>query len=1052
MSLAKITIKRPVATVMILLIVVVLGMYSMLTIPMDLMPEIELPIAMVMTTYGASAPEEVESMVTEPLEGALASVEGLKTLMSYSMEGASIVMVQFDYDTDMNMATLDMREKISLVSSYLPDDVGDPMVLKMDMNMLPSMQIYAKSDDMTLAELNATLKDNIIPKIERAGGVASVDVLGGVAEEVLIQFGQQELNMYGLTLSTVSQLLAAENINLPNGNISKGGTDVIVRTMGEFGSVEEIRTLPLMIGDGTLVRLGDIATVKQQYADQAGTTHVDGDTAIGVMVSKQSDANTVRLSKNVQKALKSIEAEYPNIEFVTGYDAADYIVSSIQSVAQSALAGALLAIIVVFLFLRNIRTTLIIAISIPTSLLAAFAVMKMLGMTLNMFTLCALTICVGMLVDNSIVALENIFRLRQEIPDSDEAAEKGANEIFLAILASTLTTILVFIPIAVIKGLTSVIFADFCWTIVIALVSSLVVAVAVVPMLSSKIMRGSVPTEYVRIGERRYKYKLLPKFGAFIEDLTEGYDRLARKALRNRKKVIFGCFAAFGLSLLLILTVGFELLPEADEGEINVSVKMPYGSSLEDTENVMGRLENYILQIPEIEHVAMSTEALSNMTTNSNASLTVVLYDRNERTRSSAEVAEEIQKFADTITEADISASSSESLSSMFGSADATYLIQGKDIDTLKEIGFGMIEEISKLDCVKDAKLDVADGNPEVRVRIDRNAASYYGVSAYQLSSGISNALGGTKATRVTLNGTEIDVRIALEDSLASSPEDMKQIVIQGAYGSSVPVGQIATLEYDNAPTYIYRENQRNTVQLNVNVIGTGATTGVPEVTEIIESYPLPDGYFLGQDGVYDTMIDAFGSLFKALLIAVALVFLLLAAQFESTLMSFVVMMAVPFAMTGAFVMLFLTGTALSLVSFLGLIMLVGTVVNTSILLVEFIRQYQDRLGITEALIMAGRLRLRPILMSTITTIVGMIPLSLGMGDGGEILAPMAISMIGGLIASTIVTLFLVPVVYSIVDDNKRRRQQRRDEKDAHSLELERRWAEEDAAEAARAR
>jgi len=1045
MNLSALTIKRPVATIMILLIIIVLGISSVISIPMDLMPEIELPYVMVMTSYGGSSPEEVESMVTKPVEGALASVENLDGMMSYSMEGSSIVMLQFKFDTDMDFATLDMREKIAMISDYLPEGCSEPLILKLNMNMMPIAQVYVSSEAKELSQLTSMLEDNIVPRFERASGVATVDITGGLSKEVAIKFSQEELTSYGLTLATVSQLLAAENINLPSGNISKGDTEIIVRTIGEFDDVNDIAEMPFMISDRSIVRLGDIATITEDYEEQESISRINGETAIGIMISKQSDANTLDTSKNIRRTITALQAEYPELNFVVGYDSADYIKMSIKSVATAALFGAVLAIIVVFIFLRNIRATLIIGISIPTSLLAAFGIMNALDMTLNLITLCALTICVGMLVDNSIVVLENIFRVRQFTDDPNEAALIGSKEVLLAIIASTLTTMMVFVPIALSDGMASLLFADFCWTIIIALLASLVVAVTVIPMLFSKVMTGKITQTYMRIGKRRHKFKLLNKFADFIEDNTEKYGLLMEKVLKRRKKFIVSCICIFLVSMLLILTVGFEILPETDEGMVSVSVEMPYGTSLQDKDVIMAEVENYLLSLPEVQTVSMSTGSVSAMSLNDNGSISVIMKDRRDRNISSVELADKIEKDLSYITEANISAMSSSSISSMFGSHDVSFLIKGHDIEKLEEIGNDLVAQLESYEGVNDAALDVSEGSPEIKVIIDRNTAAYYGVTAYQLANGLSTAISGTTATHITLDGTEIDVNLSLNENIASSVEAMKQVLITGNYGTSVPVGQIATFEYGNSPSYIYHENQVNTITLNVDTDGASLTGGTSDVIEFVEGYPFPDGYYIDNSGSYAEMMDAFASLFKALLVAIALVFLLLAAQFESMLMSFVVMMAVPFAMSGAFIAMFLTGTALSLTSFLGLIMLVGIVVNNSILLVEFINQYKQKLGLHEALIQAGKLRLRPILMSCVTTVVGMIPLSLGFGEGGEILAPMAISIIGGLIASTIVTLFLIPTIYSIVEERKQRRIERKEHKEEEIRILQDAWAKEDA-------
>ncbi|MBE6030971.1 MAG: efflux RND transporter permease subunit [Clostridiales bacterium] len=1042
MNLASLSIRRPVATAMLLVMVIVLGVFSLTSIPMDLMPSIELPVAMVMTTYSNSSPEEVENMVTKPVEAALASVEGLEALISYSMEGMSIVAVQFTMDTDMDFASLDMREKIALISDYLPETASEPMVMKLDMNSLPVVQLYITSDTMSLAELNNRIENSVVPYLERASGVASVDVSGGISEEVLIEFNQAEASAYGIDLATISQILMAENINLPAGNINRGSSEIIVRTIGQFESVDDIRNLPVTLGDYSMVRLGDIATVTQHYGDPSSVARIDGETAIGVMISKQSDANTVDVSDAVNKVIKQLEADNPELNFIIGSDSADYIKSSIMSVGESAVMGGILAVLVVFLFLRNVRSTLVIAVSLPTSILAAIAVMNALGITLNIVTLCSLTIVVGMLVDNSIVVLENIFRHRNNY-DAHTAAEVGAKEVFLAIIASTATTMIVFVPIAVSKGWASMMFADFCWTIVIALAASLIVALTVVPMLCSKILQGTVSTEYLRIGEKRYKYKFLPKFGEFIIELTEKYEVAVKKVLGRRKKFIVACILIFVLSATLVLTVGFELLPATDEGSISISATFPYGTKLEDKDKVMREIEAEVLALPELSHISVTTDSLSALSFSESSTATVSLVSKEDRRRSTAEIADELQEKFDRITTADVSVSESSSIGSMFGTVDVSFLIKGQDRETLEGIGYDLIDRIETLDIVEHASLDVSEGSPQVLVKIDRTAASYYGITAYQLANSLSTAISGTSSTNLTVDGEEIAVKLSLGDSASASVESMKQIMVSSPIGTQVPVGQIATFEYSNAPSYIQRDNQTNYITLNVYV--AGSTGQAQEVISLVDDYLFPEGYYVENSGSYETMMESFGELFKALMIAIALVFLLLAAQFESMLLAFIVMMAVPFAMSGAFLALFITGKALSLTSFLGLIMLVGTVVNNSILLVEFIKQNEEEMGVYDALVQAGKLRLRPILMSCVTTVVGMLPMAFGRGDGGEMLAPMAIAMIGGLMASTLITLFLIPVIYSIIDDRKNKKRNAREEKMARIKLLEEQWAMEDA-------
>lgn len=1042
-NFSKTTIKRPVATIMITLMIVVVGISAILNIPRDLMPNIELPVAMVITSYSNASPEEMESLITEPVEQALASVENLDEMNSYSMEGMSVVVVSFQMDTDMDFASLNMREKIALIADYLPSGASNPMVMKLDMNTMPIMQVYV-SADLPLDELNARVEDKVISYFDRSPGVASASVYGGVEEEIAIEFTQESLEGYGLNLAMISQILSAENINLPSGEVSKGETKVIVRAMGEFSSLEDITNLPLTVSDRSIVRLGDVATITRQLKDMESITRIDGKTAIGIMISKQSDANTVQVSKGLIKEIEILQENYPELHFSVGRNQADFINGSISSVAQAAITGGLLAIFVVFLFLRNIRSTLVIAISIPVSLLATFAVMHLRNITLNLITLSALTLAVGMLVDNSIVVLENIFRLRTQTGSASEAAEKGSAEIFVAILASTLTTVMVFLPIALTEGMASIMFADFCFTMIIALLASLVVAITVVPMLCSKLLRGNISTTYFRYGEKRYIYKHLPKFAEFLEKAIVGYEMLIRKALTMRKKVLTWTVLIFLISSVLMIFVGWELLPEADEGKVSVSVEMPYGTSLAEKDALMTEIERYILGVPELQHVAMSTQGLREMSLTDNAGFTITLVERSDRNRSSKEVAADIRNGIAYLTGANISVYADSSILPMFASNDISLMILGKDYKELEAIGNDILSKVRMLPDVGDAELDVTEGNPEIKVMINRSTASYYGITAYQLANGLSSSLTGTKATDVRLDGDEIEVNLSLKDYYGQSIENMKQIVITGSYGIPVTVGQIATFEYDNAPSVINRYNQQNFVTVNVENAGNDLNALATNIEEILKGYAFPDGYYYDMSGLATEMLSAFGSLAQALIVSIALVFLLLAAQFESPLMAIIVMLAIPFAMSGAFLAMFVTNVALSMTSFLGLIMLVGIVVNNSILLVEFINQNKEKLGKTEALVMAGKLRLRPILMTSTTTCFGMIPLALGMGEGGEMLAPMAISIIGGLAASTAITLILIPSAYSMIDEQKEKREEKRRIKKERIRQLEAGWALED--------
>ncbi|MDD4389189.1 MAG: efflux RND transporter permease subunit [Eubacteriales bacterium] len=1046
MNFSNLSIKRPVATIMIMLMVVVIGVLSIFSIPQDLLPDIEYPIAVVMASYTNASPEEVETLVTKPLEQALASVSDLDTLTSMSMPGQSIILLEFQMDTDMNFATLNMREKVALIEDYLPDGASSPMVLKMDVNAMSSVQIFV-SADMPLDTLTTTVNDNILSYFERTSGVASVGVTGGLEDEISMVVNQETLTGYGLSLATLSQILAAENINMPSGEISKGDSKVIVRTMGEFDSVDDIKNIPITLSDRSVLRLQDIASIEAGTKSQTSISRVNGETSIGLAISKQSDANTVEVSDALHKTIDGLEAQFPELTFTVGYDQADYIRSSINSVSRTAIEGAVLAILVVFLFLKNMRSTLIVALSIPTSLLATFAIMNFNGMTLNVITLSALTLSIGMLVDDAVIVLENVFRVRQGIEDPEEASREGTKEISLAVVAATLTKVMVFLPIATSSGMAGLMFKDFCTTIIVALLASLVVALTIVPMLCSKLLSKGHSTDYIRLGRRRYKFRYLSRFTAAIDLLTEWYGNFMKRTLKKRKKVVITCISIFLVSISLIAVVGAELIPASDEGTFTITIDMPYGTSLESQAKYTADIEEYILSIPEVSfctaNIGSSTEML--LSSANSSSLSVTLVDMNDRRRSTSDIVADVKQKMNELAGADITVEESSSMGTLMGGAAMTLVIKGKELDELKSVGNDLAAQIAKIEGISSAELDITEGDPEVKVSLDRTAATYYGVNAYQLANGLSSALSGQTATRLKVEGNEIDINLSLPDTYNESIENMQQIMITGSTGIQVPVGQIATLEYDNSPNIINRENQSRYISVNVYLDGTrdlGSISG--KVLNIADKYNFPDGYYYETGGQQEQMVDAFSSLGKALFASFALVFLLLAAQFESIIRPFIVMTAVPFAMSGAFFALFLTGTKLSMTSFLGLIMLVGIVVNNSILLVEFIRQNKDSMPLEEALIKAGQLRLRPILMTTAATCAGMIPLSLGLGEGTEMLAPMGITIIGGLIASTIVTLIFVPVLYGIMEDYSAKRKEKKRLKDEAVRLLEEEWAEED--------
>lgn len=1038
--ISKLSVKRPVTMIMALVAVIMLGAVSLVKMPQALLPDMEYPYALAMVTYGGAGPEEVEQMVTEKMEGSLASVEGVKNIISVSSENVAMVMIEFEMGTDLNYATLDMREKLSMAQMQMPDDASSPTIMKVNMDSMPVMQLFVSSD-MELAELGSFVEDNITSRFERISGVAQVSTMGSTETEIQIKFDQDKLQGYGLTMSTVSQILSAENISYPSGSISNGNTDITVKTFGEFQSINDIKEIPLTLGDGSIISLENIAQISEAESDAESITRMDGNQAVGLYISKSSGANIVDLSDSVQKEIESIKEKYGDqINIQIGFDQSDFVRQSISSVASTAVQGAILAVIVIFFFLRNIRSTLVIGISIPTSVLATFCVMKVLDMSLNMLTLGSLTLAIGMLVDNSVVVLENIFRRNKQGLNAEDAAIEGSKEVGLAVMASTLTSIVVYLPIALSGGLAGMMFQDFSFTIIAALLCSLVVAMTVVPMLCSKLLDSSVSEDYIKIGKFFYRYKIVNLFTKFIDWMIEGYGHLMHKALKKRKRLIALFVVIFAASVSLVSMVGWELIPEMDEGSFSVTVEMPEGTSLEEQDEFIKPLEEYVLNIPELDNVTLSvgSSSASSLISSGN-SVSVVL--KEDRTRSTKEVMNEMKDHFKDLAGAEVSYSLTSSMgTTALGGSDLSLNITGSDIDMVSSNAVELANQIRELDCVSEVTTDVEEGSPEIKVILNRSTASHYGLTTYQVATALSNALSGSTSTQISVNGDDIDINLSLSDKYANSVEDMKAITISSPMGN-VPVGQVATFEYDNAPVSITRNNQEmlNTVDITFKE-GVDSKDATKQVTNIAENFIFDDGVSFEQGGMQEQMMEAFSDLLLALVISLALVYIVLASQFESFILPVMVMMSIPFAMSGAFLALFLAGKTLSMPSFIGLIMLVGIVVNNAILLVEFINQNKKIMGRDDAITQAGQVRMRPILMTTLTTVIGMVPMALGIGEGMEIMAPMGLSIIGGLIASTIVTLFLVPILYAIVDDMETKKRNRKHAKKKVKLYEETLW------------
>ncbi|MDI6601617.1 MAG: efflux RND transporter permease subunit [Thermoanaerobacteraceae bacterium] len=1031
MGIVDLSIKHPVTTWMCILLVILLGVVSLTMIPLDLLPDINLPMAAVITSYNGAGPEEVESMVTKNLESVLASVNNVDSIQSISQENTSMIIVNFNVGTDLDDATAQMREKLDMIKGMLPSDVDTPIVMKIDPSMMPVM-IMSVSGNMDNVALKDRTENDIKPALEKVAGVASVTVSGGRTRQINVELNQDKLNALGLSTGQIVNALRAQNMNLPGGTIKSSNQEITVRTVGEFTSVEQIKNTPVILPTGGIVFLKDLGEVVDGYADVSSITYLNGKPGMGIIVQKASDANTVTVARNINEALKNIERDYPDIKITKIIDSSEFINRSISNVEKNAVVGAILAVLILYLFLRNVRTTLIIAISIPVSIVATFVMMYFSGMTLNLISLGGLALGVGMLVDNSIVVLENVFRYRQEGHDRYESASTGAKEVGMAIVGSTLTTVAVFLPIVFMQGITSQIFRDLALTVSFSLMASLVVALTVVPMLSYQLI--SVETHEPRV--KGILYRLSHWVGMIFERLSAGYSSLLRISLRHRLVTLLIGIAVFAVSMLSVSMVGTELIPQMDQGQFSISASLPKGTNIETTDKVMQEIYDRIKDIPEIDvtYLSIGSTGVTNMAlggSTNEGSFNIKLKPLSERKRSTDEVAEEVRQRLSSMPGVKITvstgmtAAAGSKVASTAGSILGTSVsldIKGDDMEVLRELSDQVAERVKDIPGTRDVQTSFSEGEPEYIVKLKNDAASSYGLTTAQVAQAVQASVNGTTATRYKLGGEDIDVVVRLAGGERNSIEDLKSLYIQTPIGVQVPLSAVTDVSIGVGPSEIDRQDQSRVAHVTAAVVGRDQGSVNSDLEKAIKEIPVPNGYSVEMGSSATQLNDAFSSLGRSLILAVILVYMIMASQFESLLHPFTILMSVPISLSTGILGLVVTGKALSIPAYIGLIMLAGIVVNNGIVLIDYINTLRRRDGMerNEAITKGGPTRLRPILMTTLTTVVGLIPLALGIGEGAEMEQPLAITVIFGLTFSTLVTLIILPVIYSYFDDAER--------------------------------
>ena len=1009
MKFAQTFIKHHVMTILLYILVVVFGFYSFQNLTLALMPSMEVPAAVVYATYPGAGPEDIEQQVTKKLEGAVAGLSGLDTLQSTSSENMAMLVIRFTNDTDMDQAMTDLRDKVAQVKSQLPDDASDPTVMSIDIDSMPVVQIALRGND--LASLQSIAEDEIQPALERLDGVASVDISGGYEQEIAVHTDASRLKGYNLTISSIGQQLGADNIAIPGGDLDNGSQTLAVRTDGEYSSIDDVKNALISLPAGGTVRLSQIADVSMQPKDQDAISKVDGEECIILSVNKQSGSNTAQIAELAKAEFDSLLKSNDSLQWNIVMDQSDYINMTVDNAIQNIWMGVLFAAIVLFLFLRDFGATMAVTIAMPCCILFTFLIMNVLGITLNMMSLGGITLGVGMIVDNSIVVLENIFTYRADGYDRLEACTKGTGEVIGAVIASTLTTVAVFLPIALSGGMAGMMFKEFCITIVALLLSSLIISITLVPLLCYFLLGGT-------------KQQSIKPQGSGATPITE--KPLSRAYRSSLNFLITHRWAGVALtvvicivSVLSVSQAGMELIPEMDEGQVSVTVSMPNGSTMEDTAAIEDRIAAIAVDtIPELEQIYYSTgSSTSIMSSSSGASVTISLVDLDQRDRSSADIAKQLRHDLQDIAGCELTVSTSSNMS-MSTDSDISVELTGDDYDQLAETADDLANQISALPDAINVESSAGEQTPRVAVKINRENASRFGLSATAIGGLVRGELTGSTATTLCMNGEEYDVTVAGDEDVATSLDALRSMQIPTMTGGTVPLSMVADVYTELSPQSIARKNQKETVTITGESESGDSNAIKAAVDDIVAKYELPDGVEVGEgDTAASQIAETTGTLMLALAVAIVLVYFILATQFNSFSLPIAIMLILPIGLLGSMILLWPTGNHVSMVALLGVIILAGTVVNSSIVLIDYTLQRRQRgEDKNTAILNACPRRVRPVLMTAMTTILGLVPMVCSSGEGSEMMKPMGVVMMTGMVISTIATLFITPVYYSLTD------------------------------------
>ena len=992
MSLTKFSLKRPVTTLLVVLALAVFGISSLLGLRLELMPDMDMPVMMVMTIYPGADPESVEELVSSEIEGKVGALSGVDSVTTYSQENSSMVLLQYDYSVDTNDAYLDLRAALDSVERSLPDDCQSPIVMKMDINSMPSMMYSLSTTDGS--DVLSLANDEIVPELKAVSSVASVEVSGGRENYIQVKLDEEAMNQYGLTMSSIAQYIATTDFTVPIGSLEQGTQSISAISTADINTVEDLRQIPLFTATGSLIHLSDVADVEWSQKEPDSISRYNGEETLTVSVTKNQSASTLGVVRDVRKTMERLQKEHPGLVATASYDASDMILLAVKSVGSTLLMGVILSMLVLFIFFGDGKASLIVGSAMPISLLVTVIVMAVAGFSLNIITLGALVIAIGMMVDSSSVVLESCFRAKDKKPGFREAAEIGTRGVAGSIVASTITTVVVYLPLCIQTGLTGQIFGQLGYTIIIAMLASLISALTLVPL-------------FFCIFKPQEKKEL--KLNGFLDKVKEKYDRLERKLLHKKKLSVLVAVVLLVMSFGLVSLMKVELMPAMDEGTISVAAAFRSGTKAEEVDKKMQEIEAMVAAHEDVDSYTL---------TSSKGSGKISVNLKENRKMSSQEVADEwLEETKDmTGVQLDITVSSQMS-TMMLTSSGGSVTLASTNLDDLKEAVSALQEKAWNIPGVLNVSSDAGEGATQIRVVIDPLDAMAHGMTPIQAAGGLYSMISGTEAMTITSNGEEYSVMLEYPEGTYTKASSLLDASVGG-----VPLSEMATLQYTDSQQTVMKQNGKYTTTITASCVSEDTDAVDAALDKLVADTKLPDSVEQTKDTMDEMMTETFVAIGKAIAAAVFLVFLVMAMQFESPKYSLMVMLSIPFSLIGSFGLLFLSGQSLTMISMMGIMMLVGIVVNNGILYVDGVHALMNEEGLEleDALIESGKTRLRPILITTLTTVISMIPMSLGLGTGTEMMQSMGIIIIGGLTASTILILLLMPVFYLMAYGNKK--------------------------------